>query len=121
MKKVLKRIVIVAILFVLFVGLNTTFAKLGAGFEESYMPADTNDAGKFGEIAGNVLATLQVIVEVAAVIGVAVTGVQYMYADGQSKAKIKQTLIWVIVGTVFIFAAPKVVELVENLGGEIVP
>ena len=42
-----------------------------------------------------------------------------MYAASNDKAKIKETLIWLIIGTVFVFAAPRVIEFVSSIGNNI--
>ena len=48
-----------------------------------------------------------------------VNGVRYMYASSNDKAKIKQSLIFVVIGTIFIFATDVVVRIVVGSWGDI--
>lgn len=119
LKKIVKRIVFVAIVFTLFVGFNYTFAKLGEGFNTSYMPHKVTIGGKFETAINDVVSTITAVMGVLGTAGIAITGVKYMYADSQSKAKIKQTLIWLVIGTILIFSAPAVIKVVEGFGKDI--
>lgn len=110
---------IVAFLLIGSLSLNV-FATLGDGLNTGILnnvlkENPTNIDGFLSRIGSTIL----IILQVAAVAGVVFTGVKYMYAASNDKAKIKETLIWLIIGTVFVFAAPRVIEFVSSIGNNI--
>ena len=75
------------------------------------------------DLGGKVVATVQVIGIVVAVVILLVLGIKYMMGSASEKAEYKKTMIPYIVGAVLIFASTTIVGIVVNLasglgGGE---
>ena len=123
MKKYIK---IIFVLF-LFTIINVTicFASgLGEGLDNDILTdvtqSDYTVADKFSGIFDNVFGTIFFILQVLGVAGIVINGVRYMYAGPDDKGKIKQSLIYIIIGTIFVFGAGVVVNLIENTWNDVV-
>lgn len=115
------------ITYVLFImTLSNVFAAGGAdlnGFDKNIyesVTAKDDDAGDIVEPVGRVLSTVVLILQICAVGGVVFMGVKYMYAASEDKAKIKQTLIWVVLGTILVFAAPTIINFISNSADRVI-
>lgn len=95
-------------------------ATLGEGFNSGvYNQVTSEQPTELDNTLYKVVSTIVLILQIAAMAGVVITGVKYMYAGSEDKAKIKETLIWVIFGAIFVFAAPKIIEFVINASNNI--
>lgn len=122
MKKICLKIgVILGILALgIILNLECVNATLGQGFDTGvYNQVTSEQATELDDTLYKVVSTIVLILQIAAMAGVVITGVKYMYAGAQDKAKIKQTLIWLIVGAIFVFAAPKVIQFVIDAGNNV--
>ena len=123
--KIKKNIGIFLIIFTfLFIGfeLNTNiFASLGNGFNEDlyYDVAQENDTSVDG-LVSKIGSTILLILQVSAICGVVFTGVKYMYADSNDKGKIKETLIWIIVGAIFFFFSPSLINFITDMSNNVI-
>jgi len=128
MKKVIKNMFMIFMILSIIIVSNNVYGvnsnKLGQ-YNEGLLKDVTKDeqtlVGKFGGKIGNVYATLFVILRVLGVAGIVIQGVRYMYAGADAKGKIKQSLIYIIIGTIFIFGAGLVVDSIVNSANEIIP
>ena len=120
--KSLRRIVGVLLVFILFVSINEIYA-LGGGFNttlfKQFQTSGSVD-GKISTVAERIYATISIIIKTIALAGVVITGVKYMMAGATEKSTIKQTLIYLIIGTVFVFAADTIINLVISSGNDII-
>ena len=112
--------VIIFMFFVLSFDIPKVYAVLGEGLnsgiaeqvmQESRTPLD----GTISKVTGSII----VILQVSAMAGVVFMGVKYMFAASEDKAKIKQTLIWVVVGAIFVFAAPTVINFISRISANL--
>lgn len=90
---------------------------LGGAFDSSIYNQIANgqvstEVSDFGE---RVYGTIMTVLKVAAVGGVAFTGVKYMMAGSGDKGKIKDSLIYVVIGTIFVFGADAIINFVRGL------
>lgn len=126
MKRFLKSALISFIIFAVIIGFtNVVWANdsLGNGLNGSILnnvtSKDTTLSSKFDSSVGIIFGTLYMIMRVVCIGGIVVQGVRYMYAESGAKAKIKQSLIYIIIGTAFVFAAgpiiDKIVAVVDQL------
>lgn len=60
----------------------------------------------------NIFGTILAVLKYIGVAGIVLTGVKYMYAGSGDKAAIKQSLIYIIIGTVFLFGADIIIKLI---------
>ena len=117
MKKVVKILNLVFTIIVI-IGVSTqvmasTSSTLGNGLNSNVL----NDVTKQDNTLFNKLNSP--INKILGVAGIMVNGVRYMYASSNDKAKIKQSLIFVVIGTIFIFATDVVVRIVVGSWGDI--
>lgn len=111
MKKIIKNMVMIFMILSIIIVSNNVLAasSLGNGLDDDLLKDvtknDTTLSGKFDTAFGNVYANLFLIMKILGLIGIVVQGVRYMYAQGDGKAKIKQSLIYIIIGVIFIFGA----------------
>ena len=121
MKKVVK---ICALMFIFTIIFNTIYATLGGGLDQGTLDTVTNNndtiVNKFNKPLNNIFGTILRVLQVVAVAGIVITGVRYMYAGPNEKGQIKQTLIYIIIGTVLVFGTRIVVTLVTNSWNDII-
>lgn len=65
--------------------------------------------------AGKVLSMAKVVGTIAAVVVVAIVGIQYMIRSPEGKAEYKKTAYIYIVGAILLFAGPQIVQVIYNL------
>jgi hypothetical protein len=71
-----------------------------------------NVANKFKPVFNKVFGTILTVLKTLGVAGIVFTGVKYMYAGSGDKAAIKQSLIYLVIGTVFLFGADIIIKLI---------
>ena len=117
MKKVIKVFSFLLILMICTSFCINVFA-LGDGLDEGILndvtKTDNTINNKFDSTFNNIFGQIMTILEVLAVAGIAINGVRYMYAEAGDKAKIKQSLIYIIIGTIMVFGTHLIVELISN-------
>lgn len=119
-KKMYKKILLISL--ILFSICNTyIFAVLGNGFnDELYNEVANEENTDLDVIISRIGSTILLVLQVVAVCGVVFTGVKYMYAASNDKAKIKETLIWLIIGTILVFSAPAVIDFIINISNNVI-
>lgn len=99
----------------LFLTSSNVFATLGNGFNEGlYNQVTSEGATDLDKPVFKIMHTIMILLQVCAMAGVVITGVKYMYAGSEDKGKIKQTLIWLVIGSIFVFAAPSIITFISN-------
>lgn len=126
MKKLLKFMNIVLIMIVIVLAINDVYSAnttLGNGLNTGILDNVTKDdqtlVNKFDSPINKVFGTIMTICQILGVAGIVVNGVRYMYASSNDKGKIKQSLIYVVIGTIFIFATNIVVKIITSGWGDI--
>lgn len=127
MKKVVKILNFVFTIIVI-IGVSTqvmasTSSTLGNGLNSNVLTdvtkQDNTLFNKLNSPISKVYGSFMLICKILGVAGIMVNGVRYMYASSNDKAKIKQSLIFVVIGTIFIFATDVVVRIVVGSWGDI--
>ena len=67
----------------------------------------------------DVWATVVTVVQVLAVACVVFAGLRYMFASADQKADIKQGLMYLAIGAIFVFGAIKIIDIVTKTFGEV--
>ena len=67
-------------------------------------------------VTGNIWKTIQVVVQVLAIVAIVFAGVRYMFASADQKADIKKQTVILIVGAVLVFAAGPIASFVAKMG-----
>ena len=67
-------------------------------------------------VTGNIWKTIQVVVQVLAIVAIVFAGVRYMFASADQKADIKKQTVILIVGAVLVFAAGPIASFVAKIG-----
>ena len=127
MKRFVKSSLVSFIIFAVIIGLtNVVFAagsSLGNGMNSGVLnnvtKNDTTLSSKFDTTFGIIFGTLYMIMRVACIAGIVIQGVRYMYAESGAKAKIKQSLIYIIIGTAFVFAAGPIIDKIVDVVNQI--
>lgn len=119
--KIKKKCIVIFSLLLIFsfsLFFNFNYAALGEGLNEDKLndltASDNSITVGFSDILNNVFGTLFTVLKVLGVAGIVITGVRYMYAGPDAKGKIKESLIYLILGTIFVFGADVVVSLISN-------
>ena len=127
MKKAVKILNFVFTIIVI-IGVSTqvmasTASTLGNGLNSNVLTdvtkQDNTLFNKLNSPISKVYGSFMLICKILGVAGIMVNGVRYMYASSNDKAKIKQSLIFVVIGTIFIFATDVVVRIVVGSWGDI--
>lgn len=119
--KIKKKCIVIFSLLLIFsfsLFFNFNYATLGEGLNEDKLndltASDNSITVGFSDILNNVFGTLFTVLKVLGVAGIVITGVRYMYAGPDAKGKMKESLIYLILGTIFVFGADVVVGLISN-------
>lgn len=112
-KKIIASLVVVCI--VVLTGIFVTTYAVNASF-----PSASDAPGTFKMAIGRAWRTVGVVVQVIAVATVVFAGVRYMYASAEKRADIKNGLLYLVIGAVFVFAAASVARFVVNAGDQII-
>lgn len=108
------------IIFMICISFCSVKAKLGDGFNTNlYNDVTSEKDTELDNALFNVAGTVMLVLQILAIAGVVITGVKYMYASSDDKGRIKQTLIWVVVGAIFVFAASTVINFITDTGNNI--
>ena len=127
MKKAVKILNFVFTIIVI-IGVSTqvmasTASTLGNGLNSNVLTdvtkQDNTLFNKLNSPISKVYGSFMLICKILGVAGIMVNGVRYMYASSNDKAKIKQSLIFVVIGTIFIFATDVVVRIVVGSWGDL--
>ena len=115
------------IAFMLFVIVGLTVGVVAAHVSD---PTHDNvvDPGYDPEVIGNTVqgitgdawATISMLVMVFAVACIVVTGLRYMMASADRKADLKQSSAYIVVGCILVFATMPIINLVTNVGKEVI-
>lgn len=104
------------IMLIMFLGITNTVFALGEGFDGSIFNQVNNGQveAHVANVGERIYGTISTILKVLAMGGVVYTGVKYMMAEADAKGQMKTGLIYVVIGTVFVFAADAIIRLVIN-------
>lgn len=126
MKRFFKSALVSFIIFAVIIGFtdvvlaNTTLGDgLNSGVLTNVTRKDTTLSGQFEGSVGTIYSTLYMIMRVLCIAGIVIQGVRYMYAESGAKAKIKQSLIYIIIGTVFVFAAGPIIDKLVDVFNQV--
>lgn len=75
---------------------------------------------KFNSAKSNIWGVLLTVLQVASIAGVIFAGVRYMFASSDSKADMKKSMIYLIIGMVIVFSASTVVGITTRTFNDIV-
>lgn len=124
MKKVLIRLcVVLFVLGVIFLNeiqfVNAEESNLGSAFNPNLLPQnrDAEIEGKIEDIAIQIAK----IIRIFTVAGVAIVGLKYMLSDSQGRSKIKDNLIWMLVGVLLVTSATVIIQKVAQASKEAIP
>lgn len=122
MKKINNKIIAFVLIIIIFFSATFEYvnASLGGRLDSSlYNQVTSEQDTELDGALSNVASTIMIILQVLAIAGVVITGIRYMYAGSEDKAKIKQTLIWIVVGAIFVFAASTIINFITDSGNSI--
>lgn len=96
----------------------TVFAGNDFMDPDSIKPNDsTGAASQFQNVAGNILAIVQVVAVATAIIMLIVLAIKYISSAPNDKAEIKKHAVIYVVGAVLLFGASGILELIKNFAG----
>lgn len=112
-----RKLITLMCIFVFTLAINSTYAALGGGSAD-YLDKVTQNkqdlVTAFDSPLNNIFGTIMNVIKVVAVAGIVIQGVKYMYAGPESKGKIKQSLIYLVIGTVLVFGVSTIVSIITN-------
>ena len=109
----MKKIMICLMMAVMLVTANVYAAN--AAF-----PNESGSVGRLETVVGNTWQTASTVIQVLAVACVVFAGVRYMFASAEKRADIKRGLSFLIIGSVFIFAAATVARFIVSAGNYVI-
>ena len=124
MKKILIRLcVVIFVLGVIFLNeiqfVNAEESNLGSAFNPNLLPQN-RDAEKKKKIE-DIAIQIAKIIRIFTVAGVAIVGLKYMLSDSQGRSKIKDNLIWMLVGVLLVTSATVIIQKVAQASKEAIP
>lgn len=119
MKKFKFMFIIFVFMFILC-GILTSIYALGDGFDsETYNILQGGNVDKnISNSASRVYGTILTVFQVIAAFGVVFTGIKYMTAGANEKGEIKQTIIYIIIGCILVFATTSFIKFIIRAGNE---
>lgn len=102
--------------------LNNVYG-FGNGFDKNFYNEIKNNSSvdtNVENVIVKVYGTISVIIKVIALGGVVYAGVKYMMAGAGDKGAIKQNLIYIVMGTIFVYGADAIIRFVIKSGTEII-
>lgn len=113
MKNIIKIVILMVVMA--FLGLNFVY---GVNY-----PVDPNAGSQtitgVTNLADRIWATAITIVQALAIGCVVFAGLRYMYASADKKADIKKGMMYLAIGSIFVFAATTVIRFIYNAGSEL--
>lgn len=115
MKKTNKIIAVLCIVFTILAICASSYATTLT--PDQLMSGSANETGvaEITKLGKSIVAIIQTVGVVVAVVILLVLGVKYMMGSAEEKADYKKSMIPYIVGAVLIFAATTIVNIVYNL------
>lgn len=83
------------------------------------MPSNTGSIGKIDTAAGNIWGTIQTVVQILAIAAVIIAGVRYMFASANDKADIKKQTMFLVFGSLLVFAAVPVINFIISIANQV--
>ena len=118
-----RKILTILMLFIIFtLAINSTFAALGDGSTSELGTVTQNNNTLVEALEtplNNIFGTIRILIRVTAVFGIVLQGVRYMYAGPESKGKIKQSLIYIIIGALLVFGVDIVISIITRAWGSV--
>ncbi len=114
MKKSLKIVSVLMIAMMMIMVATPVFATVGGVTIDTSQDIDSDTKASVSKLAGTILNALQFIAIIAAVLIVAVLGIKYMMGSLEEKAEYKKSFIPLIVGTIVVFGAITIANLLIN-------
>lgn len=112
--KITKIISLLVIIAALALSFNMVFASIP-------VPKATEvKATGFNSTISNVLGVVTIVCYAAAVILLITLGVKWLIAAPDSKADLKKSAIYYVIGAIMVFAAGAIVDVIRNLGTSVV-
>ena len=115
-KTLIIRILTSAILLLLVFGNVYAF---GNGFNNDMIQYRDENISQLKTPFTKVFNSAVLILRILSVGGVIFAGVKYMFADASKKSEIKQSMVYLVIGMVIVFAASIVVQYIVAVAGEI--
>ena len=116
-KTLIIRILTSAILLLLVFGNVYAF---GNGFNNDMIQyQDDENINQLKTPFAKVFNSAVLILRILSVGGVIFAGVKYMFTDASKKSEIKQSMVYLVIGMVIVFAASIVVQYIVAVAGEI--
>ena len=112
-KKVLFKIIPLVFLCIVIVKTNIYSAgTMDTIFDYNNMPGKEDSIAIVDSSVRKIWGTVELILQVAAVAAFIFAGVRYMFASADQKGEIKKSMMYLILGSVFVFAATTVVGFI---------
>lgn len=108
-KKNIAKVLVIAVVFMIVITSNV-FAAISP--ED---PKSGTAISGITNLGGNIWATIQVIVQIAAIAAIVFAGVRYMFASADEKADIKKQTVILIVGAALVFAAVPFAKFIASV------
>ncbi len=107
--------------FVIFNTYNIFAVDPSTIFTPDQMPdPGSNKIERVNTSINRVWGSVTLILQVASVTAVVFAGVRYMFASADQKADIKKSMIYLVVGAIFVFSASTVINFVVKAFQDIV-
>lgn len=114
--KMNKIYIIFSVMFIFFIITSEVYG-FGNGFNANVIP-DELAVTEIRTPVNKVWGTVSLILRICAVAGIIFTGIRYMFATANAKADMKQTLPYLIIGIVIIFAGSYVIDFIVKVFAE---
>ena len=107
-----KKILMVLLICMVVISSSFVYAK--------NWPTPGAPIGKVQTTSGTIIKTIILVVKPLAIGAIVIAGLRYMFASPDTKADIKKDIIYIVVGSIFIFSTSLVVDFVVGSANQII-
>ena len=119
-RNVLKVLSILLMLIIVMQSSSLLFADtMDTIFDYQNIPGSESSISKVDTSVKKVWGTIILILQVASVSAFVFAGVRYMFASADSRAEIKNSMIFLVIGSIIVFASSTVIGFIVSSAKEI--
>ena len=119
-RNVLKILSIILMLIVIIQSFDVLFADtMETIFDYKDVPGKDSSITKIDDSVKKVWGTVVLVLQVASVAAFVFAGVRYMFASAEAKANIKNSMMFLILGSIIVFASSTVVGFIVQSAKEV--
>lgn len=118
--KIISFIILLLVVLCAFGKIYATVVDPSTIFDPNNMPSPNENIGRVNSSINKVWGSVTLILQIASVSAVVFAGVKYMFASADQRADIKKSMIFLVIGAIFVFGASTVINFIVRAFTDIV-